>query len=213
MKLNSVSHIAICDNIEQKLAFQRYNLQYCISQYAIILLIMRQIQYSMKPQDIVVLLKIIALNTDSWRQVDLAKSLNMSQSEISQSLVRSKYAGLLDSSGKKVMRLALMDFLQYGLIYVFPDKPGAVERGMPTAHSAPPLSVIIQSNDQYVWPDKNGNARGQGIVPLYPSVVVACMQDEKLYSLLALVDALRVGRAREKEIALNELKNRIFHGE
>jgi len=29
---------------------------------------------------------------------------------------------------------------------------------------------------------------------------------------LALVDAIRVGRAREKEIAVNELKSRILHG-
>ncbi len=167
----------------------------------------------MKAQDIVILLKIIAYGDESWRQTSLAESLNMSQSEISQSLLRSKFAGLLDGSGKKVMRLALMDFLQYGLTYVFPQKPGAVVRGIPTSHSAPPLKKEILSDEDYVWPSANGKVRGHSIVPLYPSVVEAAQKDSKLYELLALTDALRVGRARERNIAVQELKKRILNGE
>ena len=137
----------------------------------------------------------------------------MSQSEISHSLVRSKFAGLLDDSGKKVMRLALMDFLQYALALVFPQKPGAVVRGIPTAHSAPPLNKEIDSEELYVWPSASGKVRGHGIAPLYPSVADAAMKDEKLYQLLALADALRVGRARERNLAVKELKERILHTE
>jgi hypothetical protein len=48
---------------------------------------------------------------------------------------------------------------------------------------------------------------------LYPSVVDAVQNDEKLHELLALVDAIRVGRAREREIAIKELKQRILDGE
>jgi len=106
-----------------------------------------------------------------------------------------------------------MDFLQYGLAYVFPQNPGAIVRGMPTAHSAPPLSTIIKSDELFVWPSARGKARGQSIVPLYPSVIQAAEQDEKLYQLLALADALRVGRARERKLAVAELKKRIFNGE
>lgn len=174
---------------------------------------MGQIQYTMKPQDIVILLKIISYGDQEWSQIPLAASLNISQSEISQSLVRSKFAGLLDGNGKKVMRMALMDFLQYGLAYVFPQKPGPVVRGVHTAHSAPPLNNEIQSEEPYVWPSASGKVRGQSIVPLYPSVVEAAMKDEKLYQLLALVDTLRVGKAREKNLALKELKQRILNGE
>ena len=174
---------------------------------------MKQIQYSMKPQDVVVLLKIIALNSESWQQIPLSESLKMSQSEVSQSVARSKYAGLLDGRGKNVMRLAFMDFLQYGLTYVFPQKPGPVVRGMPTAHSAAPLNATIVSNESYVWPWAKGKVRGQSIVPLYSSAPMAAIQDEKFYVLLALTDALRVGRAREKELAVKELKERILHGE
>jgi hypothetical protein len=162
-----------------------------------------------KPQDIVVLLKIIALNTDQWQQIPLALSLKMSQGEVSQSVARSKYADLLDFTGKQVMRQSLMDFLQYGLAVVFPAKPGAMVRGIPTAHSAAPLKNEIESGDDYVWPHAQGQVRGQGITPLYSTVPEAALEDEALYELLALTDALRVGRARERHLAIQELKRRI----
>ena len=171
---------------------------------------MRLHQYSMKPQDVVVLLKVIALNNDNWQQIPLAHSLKMSQSEVSQSVARSKYAGLLDDKGKKVMRQALYDFLQYGLAVVFPAKPGAVVRGIPTAHSTAPLNKEISSGEDYVWPFAKGNVRGHGITPLYATVPQAALDDEQLHVLLALADALRVGKAREKKIALQELNSRIW---
>jgi hypothetical protein len=171
---------------------------------------MRQPKYNMKPQDVVILLKIISLNNDKWQQLPLAHSLKMSQSEVSQSIARSKYAGLLDDSGKRVMRHALMDFLRYGLAVVFPAKPGAVVRNIPTAHSAAPLNKKISSDENYVWPFSKGNLRGHGINPLYPSVSQAALEDEQLHALLALADALRVGKAREKNLAVKELEKRIW---
>jgi len=167
-------------------------------------------QPNMRPQDIVLLLKIVSDDLKNWNQKDMAQALKMSQSEVSQSVSRSKYAGLLDSTGKKVMRLALMEFLQYGLAYVFPQKPGGIVRGIPTAHTAYPLNAILISEEPYVWPYGKGQTRGQSIVPLYASVVDAVQHDPKLHELLALVDALRVGRARDKEIAIKELKKRIL---
>jgi hypothetical protein len=173
---------------------------------------MKAQQPTMSPLDVVVLLKIISLGDQSWNQKPLAESLFMSQSEISKSFARSRYAGLLDPSGKKVRKMALMEFLQYGIACVFPQQPGAVIRGIPTAHSAAPLNELIQSTEPYVWPSGKGALRGQSIIPLYPSVVDAVQKDPKLHELLALVDALRVGRSREKEMAITELKNRILNG-
>jgi hypothetical protein len=125
-------------------------------------------------------------------------------------LSRSKYAGLLQFDRKKVNKQSLMEFLQYGIKYVFPQQPGAIVRGVPTAHSAPPMDAIIQSEEKYVWPSGKGSVRGQSIIPLYPSVVDAVKLDSLLHELLALIDALRVGRAREREIAIQELKKRIL---
>ena len=174
---------------------------------------MKEKQQIMSPHDIVILLKIVSYGNEPWFQTPLATALGISQSEISKSLSRSKYAGLLTPNGKTVMRMALLDFLQYGLRFVFPQKPGAVVRGLPTSHSASPLKELIQSTEAYVWPYGKGTVRGHSIVPLHAAVPEAALKDDKLYELLALVDALRVGRAREREIAIQELKKRFELGE
>ena len=171
---------------------------------------MRLQQQIISPQDIVVLLKIITYGKEPWYQVPLAEELFISQAEVSRSLARSKFAGLLDPASKHVFKLALMEFLQYGIRYVFPQRPGAIVRGIPTAHSAMPLKEVIQSEENYVWPSGKGTMRGQSIIPLYPSVVDAVRADPKLYELLALVDTLRVGRAREKKLAIELLTERVM---
>lgn len=172
---------------------------------------MTQLKYTLKPQDIVILLKIIALGDSSWYHHTIAEDLNMSQSEVSQSLNRSKYAGLIDSTKKKVNKLAFTELLLNGISYVFPQQPGPIVRGLLTAHSAQPLNKIINSNENYVWPYAKGLDRGQAIVPLYSTAVQASLKDQNLYELLTLVDAIRVGRTREKELAKTELKKRLLH--
>jgi hypothetical protein len=157
------------------------------------------------------LLKLAASQGRSWRLVDLGQELGMSIFEVSMALRRSQRARLIDSSKKKVNRPALLELILHGIKYVYPAEPGAVCRGVPTAHSAPPLSkeIVSNDNDQYVWPSGDGTVRGQSIEPLYASVPQAAMKDPALHELLALVDALRVGRARERQIAAEELKRRL----
>jgi hypothetical protein len=164
-----------------------------------------QVNINMKPQDIVVLLQIIASKED-WVQASLAEKLCMSQSEISQSIARSKFSGLLDPTSKKVRTEALHEFLEYGVSYTFPVKPGPMVRGVPTAHSAYPLNELIQSEENFVWPAARGTVRGQAIEPLYPSVPKAIENNPMLYNYLALVDAIRIGRSRERFAAINMLK-------
>jgi predicted transcriptional regulator len=160
----------------------------------------------MRPHDIVVLLKIASKNDDTWMMKDLSIELGISASEISESLNRSAIACLISQDKKRLMKLNLLDFLENGLRYVYPQQPGPIVRGVPTAHSASPLKEIIQSTEDYVWPCGKGESRGQSIIPLYPTVPEAALNDKKLHVLLALVDALRVGRSREKELAIIELK-------
>ena len=166
----------------------------------------------MRPQDIVILLKMTIFPENSgWKMMDLVTSLHLSQSEISESLNRSSIAGLTDITKRKVMRLSLMEFLEYGIHYVFPQHPGALVRGIPTAHSHPDMKKKIISSEDYVWADADGKVRGQAIEPLAKSVVKSVKQDEQLYKLLALVDVIRVGKTREIKIALTELKKMILH--
>lgn len=163
----------------------------------------------MRPLDVAVLLKIILYSDSDWKQQQLSIDLCLSQSEVSKSIARSKYAGLIDETGRHVRKLALMDFLEKGLAYVFPQHPGALVRGVPTSHSALPLSELIHSEEDYVWPSAMGKQRGQSITPLYPNAPEAALQDPDLHALLALVDALRVGQKREKVLAMAELKKRF----
>lgn len=171
---------------------------------------------SMRPQDVVVLLKLVSTTHQeektSLHQKPLAAALGMSQSEVSASLRRSRGARLVNEGKQQVHPQALIEFLCYGLRYVFPAAPGPVYRGMPTAHSAAPLNQLIRSADAYVWPSSEGEARGESIVPLYPSVPFAARQDAVLYALLALADTLRVGRPREIALAQDWLKKYILHG-
>ena len=163
----------------------------------------------MRPQDIVILLKIAAKGEIPWKMKDLSNELEISASEISESLNRSMLANLISQNKKTLMKASLLDFLEHGLKYVFPQKPGSLVRGIATSHSAEPLNKTIHSEDKYVWPFATGTLRGEAIEPLHPSVPKACLEDKVLYELLALTDALRVGKIREQKAAITELKKII----
>ncbi|MFO7744885.1 MAG: hypothetical protein R6U04_06215 [Bacteroidales bacterium] len=163
----------------------------------------------MRPHDIVVLLKIASKGQKNWLMKDLAYELEISASEISESLNRSVIAGLVSKDKKSLNKLSLLDFLRSGLQYVFPQQPGAIVRGLETAHSASPLKQQILSDESYVWPYVEGKIRGQAVEPLHPNVPIACLRDKKFYELISLADAIRVGKVREKKLAIEMIKERI----
>jgi hypothetical protein len=163
----------------------------------------------MRPHDIVVLLKIIALGQQPWKNKDLAASLYISPSEISESISRSQFAGLISTDRRKVFNVALESFLVNGLKFVFPVKPGSMVKGIPTAHSAPLMSKYFDSEESYIWPDISGKIRGLAIEPLYPGAVAAAKNDSMLYDLLAACDVFRAGKVREIKKA-QELVKEIF---
>jgi hypothetical protein len=140
--------------------------------------------------------------------------LSISQSEVHAGVRRAVAARLMSdaatASGRPV-REALLEFLIHGVKYAFPPERGALTRGVPTGYAAPPLNkVIVGSSDPPpVWPYAEGSVRGLAFAPLYPSVPAAAVQDSRLYELLALVDAIRDGRARERNIAAKELESRL----
>lgn len=163
----------------------------------------------MRPHDLAVLLKIASKRQQDWLMKDLASELEISSSEISESLNRSAIAGLISVDKRKLKILSLLDFLKSGLKYVYPQQPGAIVRGIETAHSAPPLRDKIISNEPYVWPFAKGKVRGQSIEPLHPKIPNACLKDREFYELMALADAIRVGKAREQKMAFEMIKERI----
>jgi len=165
----------------------------------------------MRPQDVVILLKILTIGNPDWQYRDLSASLLISISEISESLNRSHLAGLTDASRRKVYRQNLMEFIEHGLHYVFPQLPGSMVTGIATAHSHSFYKPLFVSEVNYVWADESGDMRGLAIEPLYKGVVRAVKTDDVLYKMLASIDIIRVGKTRELKVALKELNKLILH--
>jgi len=164
-----------------------------------------------KSIDIVILLKLL-LDRKRRPYAQLSKELGISASEIHAAVQRGIAAGLIDSESRLPLRKSLEEYLVHGVRYAFPAKAGRIVRGVPTAYAAPPLAEKISLDElPPVWPDPEGAVRGVAVEPLYSSVVKAVKSDAQLYELLALVDALRIGRARERNLAQEELKQRINH--
>jgi DNA-binding Lrp family transcriptional regulator len=162
---------------------------------------------------IFVLLKLLLENSPKT-YAQLCKELGMSASEIHAAVRRSAAAGLVDAKTKKVHRDALTEYLLHGVRYAFPVVRGGICRGVPTAHAAPPLSGEFQDDDlPPVWADPEGTVRGYAVTPLHSSAVEAVRSNHPLYQLLALVDALRCGRARERAAAVRELKQRFSYAQ
>jgi hypothetical protein len=166
---------------------------------------------SLKEHDIVVILKLVSLGERRWSYPSLAEDLAMIPSGVFGSVKRAVECKLLDPESKKPRRAAVEEFLIHGLKYVFPPKRGGLTRGMPTSYAAPPLDTqLVQSNEHPpVWPYAQGTVRGYSFSPLHKSVPQVAEKDVLLYELLALVDAIRGGRARESSIAVEELRARL----
>lgn len=163
----------------------------------------------MRPHDLAVLLKIASKGKQAWLMKDLANELKISASEISESINRSIIGGLISSDKKSLNKLALLDFLRYGLRYVYPQQPGAITRGLGTAVSAAPLNSEFITEERFVWPFAKGDVRGQTVEPLHPNTPAACLEDSAYYELMALTDAIRIGKAREQKMAFDILKEKI----
>lgn len=164
----------------------------------------------LKPQELLVLLKVLAHPGEPWSYARLASELYMSPAEVHASVGRAVAANLAtkQQGAWTPNRLALEEFLIHGVKYAFPPDLGPIKRGVPTAHAAPPLNQYISSNaaNQPVWPHIAGSARGPSFSPIYKSAPLAARKDPKLYQLLALLDAIRGGRAREQQMAIELLR-------
>ena len=137
----------------------------------------------------------------------------MSTSEVHAAVHRASVSHLLtrDQGAYEPSRTSLREFLLHGIKYVFPVVLGGLTRGLPTGVSASPLKEHFEQSDALplVWPDDEGHVRGISVLPIYPSVPAACKRDDKLYRLLSVVDALRGGAARERELATVSLESVI----
>jgi hypothetical protein len=170
----------------------------------------------LKPQDVFITLKLVALGQRPWSYIMLANELFMSASEINAGVKRATKARLLAATSSRFQApqpivVALEEFLIHGVKYAFPPDRGELTRGVPTSSAGPPLATIADHSDELppVWPNPGGPARGSAFSPLYRSVPQAAMADPKLYELLALLDAVRDERSRQRNLAARELSRQL----
>ncbi len=159
---------------------------------------------TLKPQDVAVLLQKFLTPATGYRQ--LADAVGLSVGEAHKSARRLVTARLLSADPHAVPnRAASTEFLVVTVPYVFPGTLGAESRGIPTAHSAPLLQGYVAESDPIVWPYADGEMRGAALEPMIPAAPRLAIDNPPLYHRLALVDAVRVGRARERSIAASRL--------
>lgn len=172
----------------------------------------------LKPQDCIILIKLLANPGMDWSQRQLAKALCISLAEVNAGIKRLGDAGLLrkDKDNKLFPNInAAEEFLVSGIKFFFPVKLGEYTRGMPTAIAAPIFhDKIPLGNDPIpVWPDAIGEKRGVALAPIHPSIPKALREnpDESFYELLVIIDAIRSGRPRERNLAVSLLKEKLKH--
>ncbi len=167
---------------------------------------------ALKSQDILVLLKLVTQGDESWTYSQIAAELDLSASQVHAAVGRIIRSGLaLDENGRvRIHTRNLEEFLLHALRYVSVPERGPKSRGTATLTCAPPFAAMFAEDDEpIVWPDPSGDARGESLKPIHKSAPAAARRDPELYELLVISDALRAGRARERQAAAKELKKRL----
>ncbi len=169
-------------------------------------------QWVLKPQDLALAFKLVCLQGQWPGYAALGEAMHLSRYEAHAAVQRLLASGLVvEVEGPPSPMLArLRPFVVHGAPFAYPPVRTEPTIGFVTAHGAPPLDVLILSSEAPpVWPHPQGTAQGPGLLPLYPNLPLAAAQDRDLYELLALFDALRAGRARERMLARERLEHRL----
>jgi hypothetical protein len=135
-----------------------------------------------------------------WSPSSVKEELRLPWSTLNLSLKRLNASNLVRNG--RVNRgglAALLPVLQY-LIPAHPDRSKRV-RGRATSISAPVFKGQILANEVFVWASDDGTVEGHSIVPLHPRIPESVTADAEIYGLMACIDALRMGRAREVALA------------
>lgn len=169
----------------------------------------------LKPQDLLVLLKVAAHPAQRWTYAALGESLAMSASETHASVKRAVACGLAVAPSRgewSPVRPNLLEFVLHGARYIWPATAGPVKRGVPTAFGAEPLAsqLVAAPGEAPVWAHPEGKAKGPTLSPLYRTAPQAALADPALHRLLALLDALRTGRARERALAAKLMETELM---
>lgn len=172
-------------------------------------------QLTIRPGDIGVALALAKAPRASL--AELAGVTARSIGEVHNAVRRLDAGRLLKPGAREIVREPFLRFLQWGMPVAFPAQVGGITRGHATAlvlAADEANSAVAAGADQaeFVWPDASGPTRGQALTPLYPAAPTAALKDAGFRRLLALVDLVRVGGAREQALALDHLERILAVG-
>lgn len=170
-------------------------------------------QWVLKPQDLAVALKLVCLKGEWLPYAALAKSMRLSAFEVHAAIQRLTAARLVTEAEGRIRPVlaALSNFVLHGAPYAYPAVRGEITIGFATAYGVSPLKeqVLFSGESPPVWPHPKGTVRGPAMLPLYPTLPLAAIDDPTFYELLALFDALRIGQARERSMATRLIEERL----
>lgn len=161
-------------------------------------------QPTLRPVDVVVALRLTLQSEEKYEA--LAGILGIGLGAAHRSVKRLEAAGLVLPHRRASRRRPLLEFLVHGMKYAFFPVTGPEAPGVPTAYSGPPLMAQIVSDRPLVWASSRGTIRGDTLIPLYDGAPELAERAPELYEALTLVDAIRVGRARERKLAAELLE-------
>lgn len=164
-------------------------------------------QPALRPLDLAVALHLALQPEDRFETI--AAVLGIGLGSAHRSVQRLMAAGLVLPHRRAASLGPLREFLVHGARFAFYPVRGPEAEGVPTAHSGPPLRDHIESGRAIVWPCADGTVRGESLIPLYEGAPQLAGTAPELYELLTLVDAIRVGRARERKLAVGTLDDRL----
>lgn len=166
-----------------------------------------------RPQDVLVLSKLIEMKNSDFKQLELALELGISQAEIVHSLKRLELVGLYNKKNKSINKLSIIEFIEHAIKFIFPIEMKAYSRGIGTNESSEFLKGKISRPEgvDYVWPSEKGKQRGIVVTPLYHSVPSVVENNKILKKILNIIDIFRGSTSvRVKKIASTELRKLVL---
>jgi hypothetical protein len=163
----------------------------------------------MKPQDILIALKILANPDTPFRQMDLALSLHLSISEISRALNRLASQHLYIKANKTIAVPQFLYFIEHAAPFIF-----RLNRTGPTSGNPLFQSQWVQQNRynppiQWGWEGHHGTQNLHGYSPFHKSVPKACAKDSAFRRMVLLFEHSLITEGDERNRALVQLRKWI----
>jgi hypothetical protein len=164
-----------------------------------------------KKADIYVLSGLLA-SEGGWSYRSLADRLKVPHPVVQRGLARAQEADLYSGDRREVHLPHFEEFAIHALRFIAPAQLGGLVPGVPAAWAAEPMASAIHSSGEDpppVWPQAQGRVRGQGLEPLHAAAPEAVKDWPELGEILVLVDSLRAGDARVRQVAEDLLAHRL----